>query len=215
MHFLCLYIPVWRLLSLVVCYLYCLNPPGRYNPLFCVCLHVCLSVWACITSVCARVCVCSHKLASVCWCMVPRWLFPPLYRRLFWRQHCLHVQRPAGCPISPRLYHANTEKEGTREEGEAKRETGEGTIAQQTERRGNLSPPLSILVSPFSPPPPFSLSVFTSLSSHPRTLFICRFLIFPLTSLIIPPNIVFIITHNNDSHPCKRNVRCAWRIFHR
>lgn len=61
-----------------------------------------------------------------------------------------------------------------------------------------------------------SLSLFsTPLSSHPRALFICRLLILRLTSLIIPLNIVFIITHNNDSRPSRRNVRRARRIFHR
>lgn len=91
------------------------------------------------------------------------------------------------------------------------RRRGGGT--PQKERRANLSPPL--FVSSFSPPPPFFLPPLTRLSSHPCTLFICRFLIIPFTSLIIPQNIVFIITHNNDSHPCRRNVRRAWRIFHR
>lgn len=93
-------------------------------------------------------------------------------------------------------------------------EEGSGGVSL-TNREGVIfSPPLSILISVshylsipfhflfFSSPAPSSSASFLS----PPT---------PLTSLIIPQNIVSIITHNNDSHPCKRNVHCAWRIFQR
>lgn len=72
------------------------------------------------------------------------------------------------------------------------------------------------VIFPLLSPSFLSLSPFPApLSSHPCALFICRVLIARLTSLIIPLNIVFIITHNNDSRPSRRNVRRAQRIFHR
>lgn len=162
----------------------------------------------------ANVCVRASVRVCCCWCVVPRRLPPPPAVDACSGDSIVSMSKDLPAALFLHVFIMLIQ----RKEEQGRREEGRGNDSSTNrEKEGNLSPPSlrSVLVSSFSPPPLFPLSPSTFFSSRPRTLFICRFLIFPLTSLIIPPNIVFIITHNNDSHPCKRNVRCAWRIFHR